>query len=240
MLSKWSFSFIFYPPQLRLHFFPIRSTRPTLLIIHDFITQTITGDEWRSWSASSRNFLYSRVTTSLLTPNTACGTLFSNILSQCSEQHHANDLLLLQPRDIPSLTNSSLLSAYTTTHAFRFFFPYMEKWNEKRGLWYSPLICQCQPCPTLRPTLPPNVISTSLILWRLSSKTLILSSAHIQNSKPHVHFPLLMSFQSTRISKSETSDSTSLTCSSFKVNCLTIAQPLRRRAKSYRLPVPIY
>jgi len=42
------------------------------------------------------------------------------------------------------------------------------------------------------------------------------------------------------VSKFEASDSISLTCSSCKVNCLTFAQPQRRGANPYRLPVHIY
>jgi hypothetical protein len=48
---------------------PIRATCPVHLILLDFITRTILGQEYRSWSSSLCNYLHSPVTSSLLDPN---------------------------------------------------------------------------------------------------------------------------------------------------------------------------
>ena len=60
---------------------PIRATCPTHLILLDFITRTILGEEYRSFSSSLCNLLHSPVPSSLLGPNTLHNTLFSNTLS---------------------------------------------------------------------------------------------------------------------------------------------------------------
>ena len=62
----------------------IRATCPAHLILLDFITRTILGEQYRSLSSSLCNFLHSLVTPSLLAPNILLNTLFSNTLSQCS------------------------------------------------------------------------------------------------------------------------------------------------------------
>ena len=61
--------------------YPIRATCPAHLILLDFITQTIFGEQDRSLSFSICSFLYSPVTLSLIGPNILLKTLFSNILS---------------------------------------------------------------------------------------------------------------------------------------------------------------
>ena len=63
---------------------PIRATCPAHLILLNFITWTILGEEDRSLSSSLCNFLHSPVTPSLLGPNILLNTLFSNSLSLCS------------------------------------------------------------------------------------------------------------------------------------------------------------
>ena len=60
---------------------PIRATCPAHLILLDFITRTILGEQYRSFSSSLCSFLHSPVTSSLLGPNILLNTLFSNILS---------------------------------------------------------------------------------------------------------------------------------------------------------------
>ena len=60
---------------------PIRSTCPVYLILLDFITRTILGEQYRSLSSSLPSFLHSLVTCSLLGPNILLNTLFSNTLS---------------------------------------------------------------------------------------------------------------------------------------------------------------
>ena len=54
----------------------IRSTWPAHLILHDFITRTILGEQYRSLSFSLCSFLHSPVASSLLGPN-----ILLNILS---------------------------------------------------------------------------------------------------------------------------------------------------------------
>ena len=61
-----------------------RATCPAHLILLDFITRTILGEQCRSLSSSLCNFLHSHVTPSLLGPNILLNTLFSNTLSLCS------------------------------------------------------------------------------------------------------------------------------------------------------------
>ena len=62
---------------------PIRTTCPTHLILINFITQTILGEEYGSLSSSLCSFLHSPVTLSLLSPNILPSTLFPNTLSMC-------------------------------------------------------------------------------------------------------------------------------------------------------------
>ena len=68
----------------------IRATCPAHLILLDFLTQTILGEQYRSLSSSLCNFLHSPVTPSLLGPNILLNTLFSNIVSLCSS-HNVSD-----------------------------------------------------------------------------------------------------------------------------------------------------
>ena len=63
------------------HLSPIRATCPTHLILLDFITRKILGEEYRSLSSSLCNFLHYPVTLSLLGPNILLSTPFSNTLS---------------------------------------------------------------------------------------------------------------------------------------------------------------
>jgi len=60
---------------------PIRATCPAHLFLLDFITRTILNEEYRSFSSSLFNLLYSPVTSSLLGPNILLNTMFSNTLS---------------------------------------------------------------------------------------------------------------------------------------------------------------
>jgi len=60
------------------------ATFPAYLILLDFITRTILGEEYRSLSSSLCSFLHSPVTSSPLGPNFLLNTLFSNTLSLCS------------------------------------------------------------------------------------------------------------------------------------------------------------
>ena len=55
--------------------------QPISLIFLDFITRTILGEEYKSFSSSLYNLLHSPVTSSFLGPNILLSTLFSNTLS---------------------------------------------------------------------------------------------------------------------------------------------------------------
>ena len=58
----------------------ISATCPTHLISLDFISRTILGEEYRSYSSSLCSFLHSPVTSSFLVPNILLSTLYSNTL----------------------------------------------------------------------------------------------------------------------------------------------------------------
>jgi len=60
---------------------PTHATCAAYLILLDFITRTILGEEYRSFSSSLRILLHSLVTSSLLGPNILLNTIFSNTLS---------------------------------------------------------------------------------------------------------------------------------------------------------------
>ena len=62
---------------------PTQLTCPSYLIILDFITRTILGEEYRSFISSLCSFFHSPVTLSLLGPNILLSTLFSYTLSLC-------------------------------------------------------------------------------------------------------------------------------------------------------------
>ena len=56
---------------------PILATCPAHLILLNFITLTILGEEYRSFNSSLCNLLHSPVTSSLLVPNILLNTMFS-------------------------------------------------------------------------------------------------------------------------------------------------------------------
>ena len=65
---------------------PIQATCPSHLILLDFITRTILGEEYKSFSSSLCNLLHSPVTSSILGPN-ILNTMFSNTLSFLSSRY---------------------------------------------------------------------------------------------------------------------------------------------------------
>ena len=80
--SHWYLSLRF-PHQNPVHASPLphSATFPAHLILLDFITRTILGEQYRSLSSSLCSFLHSPVTSSHLRTNIFLSTLFSNIFS---------------------------------------------------------------------------------------------------------------------------------------------------------------
>jgi len=70
-----------------------RATCPAHLILLDFITRTILGEESRSFSSSLCSFLHSPVTYSVLGPNILLNTLFLNTLSLRSSLNASDQVL---------------------------------------------------------------------------------------------------------------------------------------------------
>ena len=66
---------------------PIRATCSAHLILLDFITRTILGEEYLSFSSSLCYLLHSPVTSSLLGPNILLNTIFSNTLRFLSSRN---------------------------------------------------------------------------------------------------------------------------------------------------------
>jgi hypothetical protein len=66
-------------------FSPIHATSLAGLILLNFITQKILGEEYRSQSSSLCSFFHSAVTSFLLGPNILLYNLFSNTLPQCQQ-----------------------------------------------------------------------------------------------------------------------------------------------------------
>ena len=79
---QWSLSHRFpHQDPIRPPSSPIRATCPARLILLDFITRTILGEEYRSLCSLLCSLLHSPVTSSLLGPNILLNTIFSNTLS---------------------------------------------------------------------------------------------------------------------------------------------------------------
>ena len=74
---------------------PIRATCPAHLILLDFITRTILGEEHKSFSSSLCNLLHSLVTSSLLGPNILLNTMFSSTASYRNKEIVKRRILLV-------------------------------------------------------------------------------------------------------------------------------------------------
>ena len=74
---------------------PVSATCPAHLILLDFITRTILGEQFRSFSSSLCNLLHSPVTSSLLGPNILLNTIFSNTVSFLSSLNYISLLIII-------------------------------------------------------------------------------------------------------------------------------------------------
>ena len=83
-----------FPHQDPIHPFssPIRATYPAHLILLYFITRTILGEEYKSFSSSLCNLLHSPITSSLLGPNILLNTIFSNTFSFLSSRNASDQV----------------------------------------------------------------------------------------------------------------------------------------------------
>ena len=90
----------------------IRATWPAHLILLYFITRTILGEEYKSFSSSLCNLLHSPVTSSLLHPNILLYTMFSNTLSFPSSRN-VNDQV-----SHPYKTTSEIIVLYILIFKF--------------------------------------------------------------------------------------------------------------------------
>ena len=110
---QWSPSLQF-PRQNPIHPLsaPTRATCPAHLILLDFITRTILGEDYKSFSSSLSNLLHFPVTSSLLDPNILLNTIFSNTLSLLSSRS-VNDLV-----SHPYKTTGKIIVLYILTFNF--------------------------------------------------------------------------------------------------------------------------
>ena len=85
---RWSLS-LRVPHQDPIHSLslPISATCPANLILLDFITRTILGEDYKSFGSAFCILLHYPVTSSLLGPNTLFNTMFSNTLSFLSSRN---------------------------------------------------------------------------------------------------------------------------------------------------------
>ena len=85
---QWSLALRF-PHQDIIHplSWPIRATCLAHLILLDFTTRTVLGEEYKSFSSSLCSLLHSPVTSSLLGPSILLNTTFSNTLSFLSSRN---------------------------------------------------------------------------------------------------------------------------------------------------------
>ena len=121
------------------HFSPLCATRPAHLIVPDFITRTILGEQYRSFSSSLCSSLHSPVTSSHLTPNILLNTIFSNTLSlrfSLNVSDQVSHPFTRQATDQQTDINTDVVTAIP----FSLCQQSQSAWALDRGLWGYP--CQ--------------------------------------------------------------------------------------------------
>ena len=91
---------------------PIRATCPAHLILLDFITRTILGEQYRSLSSALCSFLHYVVTSSHLGPNIPLNALFSNALTLGSSHNFSDQV------SHPYKTTSKIIVLYILNFKF--------------------------------------------------------------------------------------------------------------------------
>ena len=91
---------------------PIRTTCPTHLILRDFITRIIFGEEYRSLNSALYSLLHSPASLSLLGPNILLSTLFSSTISLRSSLSVSNQV------SHPYKTTSKIIVLYILLFIF--------------------------------------------------------------------------------------------------------------------------
>ena len=141
-----------YTPVLK----PIRAIRPAHIILLDFITRTILGEQYRSLSYSLCSFLHSPVTSSLLHPTILPSTLFSNNLSLGSSFNVSDQVSYPYKKNRQNYNPKSnliykILTAWAIRNEQRGYYIrsqclsvrlYVTTW-EKINIWSSDLVLRC-------------------------------------------------------------------------------------------------
>jgi len=91
---------------------PRCATCPAHLILLDFITRAILGEEYRTFSSSLCSFLHSPITSSLLAPNIPLNTLFSDTLGLRSSLNVSDQV------SHPYKTTGEIIAPYIGVYKF--------------------------------------------------------------------------------------------------------------------------